>query len=120
MYQGPAGSETPFTKPFADLNPVSTTAQHVPYDQLSVANGFDLNSNPCQHTYNSVLFGISLMRYNVTAQRRAFEIFSEFTAHQPFSGSAFMLEGYGTKAVRAIDEKNSAVPREEREKNFIL
>jgi hypothetical protein len=81
--------------------------------------GLGLDSPVCRKNNNLLGCPASIPRWNSTAMRKAFGLFSEITVDQRFATSGFLLENYGMKAVHAIEERSTSVPSEER-RNSIL
>ncbi|KAK6600158.1 6-hydroxy-D-nicotine oxidase 1 [Botrytis cinerea] len=75
---------------------------------------------PRMHLRNDILrYPIGLKSYNVTAVRQVYnEIDSTFRKVPEIAGSFFLVEGYSTQAVKAIDAVNTAFPH--RDDNILV
>ena len=120
VHQGPASSALPITNQFNAVSPLHVSEQQVPYNKISKALALDIDAAACQKTFNWNLHPVNLMRYNTTAMHKVYNVFSDLVKQKAFSNSAFLLESYGTKAVKAVDERTTAIPREERERNLLM
>jgi hypothetical protein len=90
------------------------------YNGLGKALQADIHSTLCGYTFNTNTHPSNLMRFNTTAMRKVYEIFSDAVKIEGLEHSAFLLESYATEAVKAVDEKTTAVAREERERNLLV
>ncbi|KAK8123395.1 hypothetical protein PG999_003313 [Apiospora kogelbergensis] len=76
--------------------------------QLNGVAGADFSSPFCGHGADITLAPVGLRRWNVTALRKAFDIYSALPLR--LQGSAALLEGYATEAVQRVPEADTAVP----------
>ncbi|KAF1937819.1 FAD-dependent oxygenase [Clathrospora elynae] len=111
LYKGSTAQASHYTSGYRALSPVSITSDTVSYPDLPVING---NSNAdigCQHGYSVLQYPISLHQYNVTAHRKAFDIFADYTRRYPgLNASFFMNEGYSLKGVKGVPAESTAYP----------
>ena len=119
LYEGSQDDVAPYAAPFEAIKPLNSTSFQVPYNKLNKAVGTSMTDGPCLRVYNTKLYPINILRYNATAMRNVYNIYSEVVKDPRFQLTGFLLESYGNKAVRAVDEKSTAVAREEREKNLL-
>ncbi|KAF2276857.1 FAD-binding domain-containing protein [Westerdykella ornata] len=100
-----------YTKPFHDIGPLAVSPKSGTYRDLAAWTGIALDSPPCQDFgFNNPRFPIYTKSYNVTAQKKAYELYKTAVsgASNPYYNSIFMFEDYGTKGVRSIDTKATA------------
>ncbi|KAK8091537.1 hypothetical protein PG997_001898 [Apiospora hydei] len=98
----------PIHRPLRALGPLSTKRGVVDITQLNGVAGANLSSPFCDYGAEVLMSPTSLRKWNVTALRRAFEVFA---ALPPWlHRSAALLEGYATKAVQAVREADTAYP----------
>ncbi|OBT88352.1 hypothetical protein VE02_02285 [Pseudogymnoascus sp. 03VT05] len=111
IQEGVDAVDAAYTKPFHDLGPIVVQPTSGTYLDLAKWTGISLSDTPCQITGNAnPRFPIYLKSYNTTAQRQAYDLFSQATtaASTPFSNALFMFEGYSTQGVKAIRDDSTA------------
>lgn len=113
-YLGSPEETQPYVQRFREAGPLSITVAEVEHKDFSTATNSGLDQSSCRRNLNIYTQAISLRSYNKTAMRAAYELFSELTANPRFNTSAWLLESYGSRGVRAQDYASSAVPPEER------
>lgn len=96
-----------------------TTVTDIAWGDLFDVGGFGLESPVCRKNENILGYPNSFAQWNGSAMRRGFDLFSEITADETFSTSAWLLESYGWNGVQAVPESANAVAPEERS-NHIL
>ena len=65
----------------------------------------------CAYGLTSLRYPIGLKSYNMTALRKVYDDIDDTFRQVPeISGSFFLLEGYSTQGVRAVDERSTAFP----------
>lgn len=99
-----------YTKPFYDIGPLSGTPTPGTYRDLAAWTGVALDSPPCQNIGGSnPRFPVYVEAYNVTAQRKAYDLFaSSIAGDSPFNNSLFLFEGYSVQGVQAVDSSSTA------------
>lgn len=121
QYEGTEEEAARYQAPYEALGPISsTTVVETRYDKLLATMGCSLDSFSCKRDYDIAIMTMSIHRYNLTATRQMFDTFSQLPTNPGLAGSVLMMEGYATNAVKAVLEKLTAVPKEERESNFLL
>ena len=119
LYEGTKDEAEPYAAKYRGLGPVNTTSQTVTYLELPALTGNGNADFGCQHGYSVLQYPISLHRYNVTAHRRAFELFEQYTTQYPgLNGSFVMSEGYSLKGVQDVPAKSTAYP--DRDGNLLM
>ena len=102
------------------LGPVATSVKRVTYEKLSAAVFANFNSTFCSKTYDVALYSRSVSQFNITAMRKAFDLYAAFSADPIFNSSAALLESYAMNAVKTADYDSTALPREERDRNIVM
>lgn len=119
FYQGVDVVPSEYTAPLLAIGPAVAAANVTDYPGITLIDGTDIDNAVCtQHDAVNMMFPISLTSYNVQAQRAAFDAFNTFTSDATFLNSAVLLEGYSTKAVKAVPSHNTAFPH--RADNFLM
>jgi len=109
VQEGVTTVDSKYTAPFHDIGPLAATPQSGTYKDLAKWTGIALESPPCQDFgFNNPRFPIYINSYNVTAQRKAWDLYSSAVAgaDNPYYNSIFMFEDYASGAVR--DRSNDA------------
>lgn len=79
----------------------------------------DADGPGCSYGMTSLRYPIGLKSYNVTAVRQVYnEIDETFRKVPEIAGSFFLLEGYSSQAVKAVDPKTTAFPH--RDDNILV
>ena len=110
IQEGVTAVDTQYTKPFHDIGAISIVAEKGTYKDLATWTGIAKTSIPCQKLgYSNPRFPIYLQSYNITAQKKIWDVFSKSVrGDSVFNNSMFQFEGYSTEAVHAIDSRSSA------------
>jgi hypothetical protein len=111
LQEGVDAVDSKYTKALHDLGPLVVTPQSGTYRDLAAWTGIALASPPCQDFgFNNPRFPIYTKTYNVTAQRKAYDVYAAAIsgADNPYTNSIFMFEDYATGGVRAKDASASA------------
>jgi hypothetical protein len=90
------------------------TVPDIEYKNIYDVGGFGLESPVCRKNENILGYPNSFAKWDANAMREGFELFSELTAEEKFASSAWLLESYGRKGVKAVPDLESAVALEER------
>ena len=119
LYEGTKDGAEPYAAKYRALGPVNATSQTVTYLELPALTGNGNADFGCQHGYSVLQYPISLHSYNVTAHRRAFELFERYTTQYPeLNGSFVMNEGYSLKGVQDVPAESTAYP--DRDGNLLM
>lgn len=119
-YLGTIEEASPYIQRFRQAGPLSVTiATEVEHNNYSTATNSGVDSPACRRNLNVFTAPISLPTYNKTAMRVAFGHFRDLTADARFNTSAWLLQGYGSRGVRAQDYSKSAVPADERDMGIL-
>jgi hypothetical protein len=111
VQEGVTTVDTKYTAPFHDIGPLATIPESGTYKDLAKWTGIALESPPCQDFgFNNPRFPIYITSYNVTAQRKAWDVYSSAIkgADNPYYNSIFMFENYASAGVRFRDSDASA------------
>ncbi|KAJ4312741.1 hypothetical protein N0V94_007294 [Neodidymelliopsis sp. IMI 364377] len=111
IQEGVDAVEARYTKPFHDLKPLAITPKSGTYHDLGAWTGIALDSPPCQDFgFNNPRFPIYTETYNVTAQKKAWEVYSSAISgtDSPYYNSIFMFEDYASSGIRDRDNGASA------------
>lgn len=103
VQEGVTAVDAKYTTPFHDIGPLAATPQAGTYKDLAKWTGIALDSPPCQDFgFNNPRFPIYISTYNVTAQRKAWDLYASAIsgADNPYYNSIFMFEDYASAAVR--------------------
>ncbi|KAI8316760.1 FAD-linked oxidoreductase [Colletotrichum sp. SAR11_59] len=100
-----------YAKPLFDIEHVSVESGSTAMPDLAVKVFTSEDSLGCAKGNTGLRYPIGLKRYDLPAIRKVFDDMTEMSLTVPeLAGSFFMLEGYSTQGVKAIDEKSSAFP----------
>ncbi|CAO2650808.1 Nn.00g091050.m01.CDS01 [Neocucurbitaria sp. VM-36] len=111
IQEGVDAVDSRYTQAFHDLEPLVLSPQSGTYKDLAAWTGIALDSPPCQDFgFNNPRFPIYTKSYNVTAQKKAYELYASAVsgADNPYTNSIFMFEDYATGGVRARDTSATA------------
>ncbi|KAJ5655136.1 hypothetical protein N7507_007086 [Penicillium longicatenatum] len=120
LRQGVEAVEEEYADPFDKLGPVMTTGGKGTYKDLPEWTSNADDSLPCRKAdLANARFPVDLQSYNPTAQRFAFDTFSNFTQKFPaFNNSLFLFEGYSLQGVQEIEDDSTAFSH--REANLLV
>ncbi|KAF7945990.1 uncharacterized protein EAE97_005028 [Botrytis byssoidea] len=119
VYNGSPEIANRYAKPFHDIGPLSVQTDLGSLHDLAVVTFQDADGPGCAYGMTSLRYPIGLKSYNVTAVRQVYnEIDSTFRKVPEIAGSFFLLEGYSTHAVKAIDAASTAFPH--RDDNILV
>lgn len=109
IFAGPLPSLAPFITPFLALNPTIEPNVTVPYTDLASASGSGLDNEACQKFASIKCFPVGLLEYNVTAERKVYDLFKDLVTRHPDSNNSIVQhEGYPMEVVRKVDEGSTA------------
>lgn len=119
FYQGADVVPTEYTAPLLAIDPVVTAANATDYPGLAIIDTTTIADPVCtQHEAVNMMFPLSIVKYNIPAQRTIFDAFNAFTVDERFNNSAILFEGYSTQAVKAVPSDATAFPH--RADNFLM
>ncbi|KAI1320500.1 FAD-binding domain-containing protein [Xylariaceae sp. FL0255] len=111
IYDGPTETARSYAKPLHDIGPLNVQAGEATIHELAVLSYQDLDGPGCAYGLTSLRYPIGLDSYNISAVRKVYnEIDETFRKVPEIAGSFFLLEGYATQGVRAVDPKTTAFP----------
>lgn len=111
FYDGPSSKAKAYAQPLADLGPIHAESGEVPMPDLASITLMSLDSTACKSGLTSLRYPVGLKSLNVAAVRKVYDDFDTTLKKIPeFSNSVFLLEGYSTHAVKAINEESTAFP----------
>ncbi|KAI0540093.1 hypothetical protein GGR58DRAFT_462325 [Xylaria digitata] len=111
IYDGPTETAREYALPLHDLEPLVVQAGEGSLHDLAAITFQDLDGAGCAYGLTSLRFPIGLKSYNVTAVRQVYDLIDEtFTKVPEVSGSFFLLEGYSTQGVQAVNSASTAFP----------
>jgi hypothetical protein len=109
IQEGVTAVNPKYTTAFHGTGPLVATPQSGTYKDLANWTGIALESPPCQDFgFNNPRFPIYTSTYNITAQRKAYNLYASAIsgAHNSYYNSIFMFEDYSSGGVR--DRSNDA------------
>ncbi|KAI1811582.1 hypothetical protein GGS20DRAFT_92611 [Poronia punctata] len=111
IYNGPPEKAAEYTKPFHDIGYISVESGQGNMHDLAVATFQDADGSGCAYGMTSLRYPVGLKSHNVAAVRKVYNEIDETFAKVPeVAGSFFLLEGYSTQAVQAVDPDSTAFP----------
>ncbi|RAH68294.1 FAD-binding oxidoreductase [Aspergillus aculeatinus CBS 121060] len=100
-----------YLAPFDNLGPINVVGGAVPYPAMPDATRNGRVSLPCTKGLSKMMSTTGLRRFNVTACRRAYELFNAYLkAYPALKPSILLFEANNPAAARAIDPRSSAFP----------
>ncbi|KAM0342572.1 hypothetical protein ACHAPU_009425 [Fusarium lateritium] len=113
---GPVDEAREYTKPLHDIGPINVNAGTAPMPDLATITIMGQDTPACAKGMTGLRYPIGLKTYNAPAVRKVMTSIAEISRRVPeIAGSFFLLEGYSTHGVKAIDSKNSAFPHRDDE-----
>ncbi|KAF5586480.1 6-hydroxy-d-nicotine oxidase [Fusarium pseudocircinatum] len=105
-----------YAKPLHDLGPINVNAGEASMPELAAITLMSDDSVGCAKGFTGLRYPIGLKTYDLFAVRKVFNEIADISKRVPeFAGSFFLLEGYSTHGVKAIDAKKSAFPHRDDE-----
>ncbi|KAF2657113.1 FAD-binding domain-containing protein [Lophiostoma macrostomum CBS 122681] len=104
IQEGVKSVDSKYTRPFHDLQPLTSIPQSGTYKDLANWTNIALESPPCQDFgFSNPRFPIYAKSYNTTAQKKAYELYASAVSgtDSPYYNSIFMFEDYASGGVRA-------------------
>ena len=110
LYHGSQQDLNGFSPPFDGiLSPEPFDARLVDFTELASLTGNGYDGLACGHGSVSQRFPIGTSKYNIKAQRAAYNEFAKVTSEIPaLNGSFFLFEGYSTPGVKDVPDENTA------------
>ncbi|KAF5545679.1 transcriptional regulatory [Fusarium phyllophilum] len=106
---GAAQEARDYAKPLHDLDPINVNAGEASMPELAAITLMSDDSVGCEKGFTGLRYPIGLKTYDLFAVRKVFDEIADISKRVPeFAGSFFLLEGYSTHGVKAIDAKKSA------------
>jgi hypothetical protein len=116
IYDGPTETAREYAKPLHDIGPIMVQAGEGTLHDLAAVTFQDQDGAGCAYGLTSLRYPIGLKSYNVAAVRKVYNHIDETFKKVPeIAGSFFLLEGYSTQAVQAVDAASTAFPHREDE-----
>ncbi|KAI1151267.1 hypothetical protein F4825DRAFT_423542 [Nemania diffusa] len=116
IYDGPTETAREYAKAFHDIGPRIAQAGKGNLHDLAVATFQDQNGAGCAYGLTSLRYPVGLKSYNVAAVRKVYDHIEEtFRTVPELAGSFFLLEGYSTQGVKAVDPASTAFPHRDDE-----
>ncbi|KAI3335133.1 hypothetical protein F4824DRAFT_166970 [Ustulina deusta] len=116
IYDGPTETAREYAKPFHDIGPMIVQAGEGTLHDLAAITFQDQDGAGCAYGLTSLRFPIGLKSFNVVAVRKVYNHINETFSKVPeLAGSVFLLEGYSTQAVQAVDPASTAFPHRDDE-----
>ncbi|KAF9877024.1 hypothetical protein CkaCkLH20_05290 [Colletotrichum karsti] len=113
---GPSDDTLQYAKPLYDIRHVVVDAGSASLPALAGKTFMDNDGLGCAKGNTGLRYPIGLKVYDLPAIRKVFDDIAEISNRIPeFAGSFFLLEGYSTHAVKAVNEKDSAFPHRDDE-----
>ncbi|KAL7622063.1 hypothetical protein AAE478_007564 [Parahypoxylon ruwenzoriense] len=116
IYDGSVSKARQYAKPLHDIEAITTQEGEATVPELASITLQGENSLGCAKGLTSLRYPIGLKSYNTAAVRKVYnEIDKTFREVPELAGSVFLLEGYSTQGVQAIDGKSTAFPHRDDE-----
>ncbi|KAI1769305.1 hypothetical protein GGR53DRAFT_527570 [Hypoxylon sp. FL1150] len=111
IYDGPVSETREYTLPIHDIDAIMVNAGQTTMPGLASFSLQDLDGPGCKKSLTSLRYPISLKSYNTAAVRKVYdEIDATIREIPELAGSFFLLEGYSTQGVEAVDARSTAFP----------
>ncbi|KAI0854095.1 hypothetical protein F5Y00DRAFT_222271 [Daldinia vernicosa] len=111
IYDGPVPEARQYAKPIHSIEAIMVNSGEATIPELAALTFQDENGPGCAKGLTSLRYPIGLKSYNTASIRKVYnEIDETFRRVPELAGSFFLLEGYSTQGVQAIDEASTAFP----------
>ncbi|KAI0165178.1 hypothetical protein GGR52DRAFT_97996 [Hypoxylon sp. FL1284] len=111
IYDGLTETAREYAKPFHDIDTIMIQSGEATTHELAALTFQDADGPGCAYGLTSLRYPIGLKSYNVGAVREVYNEIDETFRNVPeLAGSFFLLEGYSTQAVQAVDPDSTAFP----------
>lgn len=110
MQEGVKAVDSAYTAPFLSLEPLAVETHNGTYIDVAKWVGTTETDGPCQKNgASNPRFPLYLETYNLTAQKKAFELFAENVGGSSvFNNSLVTFDGYSMPAVKSVDAESTA------------
>ncbi|KAL0943459.1 FAD-dependent oxygenase [Colletotrichum truncatum] len=116
IHDGHVNKTTEYAKPLHDIEHVTVETGSVPMPNLAEKTFMGTETIGCAKGYTGLRYPIGLKKYDLAATRKVFDDITDMSNRIPeFAGSFFLLEGYSTHGVKAVNDKDSAFPHRDDE-----
>ncbi|KAI1124475.1 hypothetical protein F5Y10DRAFT_249357 [Nemania abortiva] len=111
IYDGPTETAREYAKPLHDIGPKMVQAGEGTLHDLAAITFQDEDGAGCAYGLTSLRYPIGLKEYNVASVRKVYDHIDETFRKVPeVAGSFFLIEGYSTQGVQAVDPASTAFP----------
>lgn len=111
MYDGPVSEAREYAKPIHEIGPITVNAGEATIPELAAITFQSEDSPACAKGFVSLRYPIGLKSYNTAAVRKVYDEIDETFRNVPeLAGSFFLLEGYSTQGVQAVNDQSTAFP----------
>ncbi|KAJ8121968.1 hypothetical protein ONZ43_g1715 [Nemania bipapillata] len=111
IYDGPTETAREYAKAFHEIGPMTVQVGEGTLHDLAVSTLQDQAGAGCAYGMTSLRYPIGLKSFNVAAVRKVYDHIDETFRKVPeLAGSFFLLEGYSTQGVQAMDPASTAFP----------
>lgn len=111
IYDGPEAEAREYAKPLYDIEAISVQSGAATTHEIAVLTFMDADGPGSTYGQTSLRYPIGLQTFDLRALRTLFDhIDASFRETPEIAGSFFLLEGYPTHAVQAVDERSTAFP----------
>ncbi|KAK8086706.1 FAD-linked oxidoreductase azaL [Apiospora phragmitis] len=111
IYDGSIDTAREYAKPIHDIEPLMVNAGTGTVPEIAELTYQSEDSAGCVYGLMSLRDPIGLKTYNTAALRKVYDDIDETFRQVPeLAGSFFLLEGYSTQGVQAVDEASTAFP----------
>ncbi|KAK8134242.1 FAD-linked oxidoreductase chyH [Apiospora sp. TS-2023a] len=116
IYDGPVDTAREYAKPIHEIGPLSVNAGEATQPELAALTYMGEGAGGCAYGFTSMRYPIGLKTYNTAALRKVYDDIDETFWRVPaLAGSFFLLEGYSTQGVQAVDAASTAFPHRDDE-----
>ncbi|KAJ4287028.1 hypothetical protein N0V88_007792 [Collariella sp. IMI 366227] len=111
LYNGPLEQARGYSRPIRNLNPVAYRSGKTEYPGIQAVMATEKDGPVCEPKGSVIYRGFDVNKYNLTAVRNWFDIFTEkMVTEEAFAQSFCMLEGYSVQGVQAVPADSTAFP----------
>ncbi|KAI0384963.1 hypothetical protein F5Y04DRAFT_202214 [Hypomontagnella monticulosa] len=111
IYDGPVAEAREYAKPIHKIETIMINAGQATIPELASLTFQSQDGPGCRGGLTSLRYPIGLKSYNTSAVRKVYDdIDATFREVPELAGSFFLLEGYSTQGVQAVDPKSTAFP----------
>ncbi|KAI1459380.1 hypothetical protein F4805DRAFT_473318 [Annulohypoxylon moriforme] len=111
IYDGPTETAREYAKPLHGIESIMVQSGEATMHELAAVTFQDADGPGCAYGLTSLRYPIGLKSYNTAAVRKVYNDIDETFRNVPeLAGSFFLLEGYSTQGVQAINPDTTAFP----------